>query len=146
MGTYHQYMPYSILLIPAFLECVYTDLACFRDIWMEDTGHHCTYLSAPHSRTVTKVALCRDIHLGGRLGYSGPNSNRTLKYPPSYGVPAVHQHRIPRYQEKTRKSSRVTILTWSLYPSFHCCQIFFIHYYPYSLWRIISYGYYFFRE
>jgi len=36
-----------------------------------------------------------DTHLGGRFGYSGPNSNRTRKYPPSYGVPAVPVSLLP---------------------------------------------------
>jgi hypothetical protein len=83
-GTYHQNMSYSVFLIPTLLEGVNTDFSCFRNIWMEDTGHHSTYQSAPpRSRAMAKVRFGGDIHLGGRLGYSGPNSNRTRKYPPS---------------------------------------------------------------
>jgi len=139
MGTHHQHMSHSVLLVPTLLECINTDFACFRDVWVENTGHQCTYLSAPTpSNTRHHIEWEGDIHLGGRLGYSGPNSNRTWKYPPSYGVPADHQHSIPRYQEKTRKISRVTTLTWSLYPSFHSCQIFFIYHHSDSFWWIIS--------
>jgi hypothetical protein len=104
-GTYHQNMSYSVFLIPTLLECINTDLACFRDVRVEDTGHHCTYLSAPTpSNTRHYIEWEGNIHLGGRLGYSGPNSNLTLKYPPSYGVPAVHQHRILDRQDRRVKS------------------------------------------
>ena len=53
--------------------------------------------------------ICRadvDIHLGGRFGYSGPNSNRTRKYPPSYGVPAVPVSLLPVAPSSLRHDHR----------------------------------------
>lgn len=42
-GTYDQNMPHTVLLIPALLECINANLAGFRYVRMENTGHHCTY-------------------------------------------------------------------------------------------------------
>lgn len=93
-----------------------------------------------------------DIHLGGRFGYSGPNSNRTRKYPPSYGVPAIPISTFPislpgiwlssanqscDLVPRPQNHRMVKTRTWPLDPSFHSCKVLLIHYDPDSLWRLI---------
>lgn len=82
--THDKHMPNPIITLPPLLERVDTDLAPLRDVGMEDLGQHGACCQLLHSAKL-------GAHVGGRLGYSGPKSNLILKYPPSYGVPAVCQ-------------------------------------------------------